>query len=548
MCLKRLFPHAALCCLLLALAACMNDEWMADKYDFTVKWEPGLEAPLVWGDLSIEDMLTRFDTSGYLREDSTHFLYFIFDTSETVTAEDYIDIPNQDFLQVFFQSDSNIPGSALGNIGDTINFRQEKNFEWERYGEERLDSVYMKGGEMVVDVYSTIKHTGILTIYSDQILLNGVPYRRTIEISDPSGSFTTTVRIPLAGSTLYLDNTDPDTSIIKMIFEFDLINSGQDILAGEVVSITNSFEDIDFQAMFGYAGVYDSLILDKEWIEFSSMPENFIGTVKLADPRINLKVGNSFGIPFGIELLDLEARLKDASSIPIILDPGVNPIFIDAPPFSEMGQTVVSQAAVDSNNSNINQVATTDLTGIQFSVNALGNPTGFRNNFILDTSRLDLNVEVVIPMHLRASGLEMGEIYDFDIGGDGEFGRENVKSFVFWLETENGLPLEVSSQVYFLDGDEYEIDSLFNDQNKNILPSGVIDDDGKVIMSTHKTVEIPLSESQIDNVFIAEKFMIVFSVETTDQGTRDIKFYSNNSLAFKLGAKAEFSFTSKESN
>jgi len=546
--LKRFIPYAAILSLLVIVVSCMNDEWLADKYDFTVRWEPGFEGPLVFGDLSIEDMLTKFDTSGYLIEDSTGFLYFIFDTSETISAEDYVDIPDQDFLQVFFQSEVDIPGSTLGNIGDTINFKQVKSFQWERFGDERFDSVYMKGGEIVIFVTSTIKHTGILTIYTDQIKSNGQPYRQVIEVSDPSGNFSTTVRVPLAGSSMYLDNTNPDSTYLGMTFEFDVINSGADILASEIVSITKTFEALDYQSIYGYAGVYDSLIIDKEVIEFSSLPDDFVGRIQLADPRLTLKVGNSFGLPFGIELRDLEARFKDASMTPIALAPDVNPIIINAPTIAQVGETILSETTVDSNNSNINQIASTDLTGLQFSVNAIGNPTGFMNNFVLDTSHLDVTVEVVIPMHLRAEGLELGEIFDFEIGNGEGFSRENVKSFMFQLETENGLPLEVSTQVYFMDGDENELDSLFNEQNWNILPSGVIDEDGKVIMTTYNQVEVILTESQIDNVFIAEKIMVKILVETTDEGSRDIKFYSTNSLGFKLGARAEVSVTSDENN
>ncbi len=548
MSLIRFLSYAVILSLVLAFVSCVNDEWMADKYDFTVRWEPGYEGPLVFGDLSIEDMLTKFDTTGYLTEDSTGFLYFVFDTSETVYAQDYIDIPNQDFIQVFFQSEVDIPGSTLGNIGDTIKFIQIKSFEFERTGDEQLDSVYMKGGEIVIYVTSTIKHTGILTIYSDQIELNGRQYRQTIEISDPSGNFTTTVTVPLAGSSLYLDNSNPDTSFLEMIFEFELINSGADILASEIVHITKAFQNLEYQAVFGYVGVYDSLIIDKEVIEFSALPEDFKGRIQLADPQLHLRVGNSFGVPFGIDLLDLEARFKDGSSTPITLDAGVNPIIIDAPDFSQVGQSVLSHTAIDRSNSNINEIASTDLTGLQFSVNALGNPTGASENFILDTSKLDVKIEVVIPMHLRAEGLEMADTFDFEIGDGEDFSRENIKSFSFQLETENGLPLDISTQVYFMDSSDEKLDSLFNEQNWNILPSGVIDNDGKVIMTTYNKVLIPLTESQIDNVFIAEKIMMKILVETTDEGNRDIKFYSSNFLGFKLGAKAEVSITTDENN
>jgi hypothetical protein len=544
--LKRFLPQAAVLFLLLAVVSCVNDEWRADKYDFTVRWEPGYEGPVAWGDLSIEDMLTRFDSSGYLTEDSTRFLYFIFDTSETVYAQDYFEIPDQDFIQVFFQSEVDIPGASLGAIGNDTTFIQVKHYEFERMGDERLDSARMKEGEIVIDVTSTIKHTGVLTMYSDQIELNGQPYRQTIDISDPSGNFHTVERIPLAGSTLYLDNSNPDTTFLEMVFEFTLINSGADILASEIVSITKSFEDLDYQAVYGYAGVYDSLIIDREWIEFSSMPDDFVGRIQLADPQIHLRVGNSFGIPFGIELLDLEARFKDGSMTPITLIPGVNPIIINAPTLEQEGQKILSQASVDSTNSNINQIASTDLTGIQVSVNAMGNPTGFQNNFILDTSHLDVNVEVVLPMHLRAEGLELADSFDFKMAGEEDFTRENVTSFTFHLATENALPLDVSLQVYLMDGNDEIIDSLFNEQNWNILPSAVIDEDGKVIMATFNTVDVPLTESQIDHVFLTEWVLFKVSMETTNQGTRDVKFYSNNYLRFQLGAIAEVSFTSEE--
>jgi len=548
MLLKRFLPHAVILCLLIVFVSCMNDEWMADKYDLTVRWEPGFEGPLVFGNLSIEDMLTKFDSSGYLTKDSSDFLYFIFDTSETVYADDYIDIPDQDFLRVFFQSPVDLPAASLGNVGDTISREKDDNFQWERSGDERLDSVHMKGGEILILVSSSIRHAGTLTIYSDQIRLNGRRYEHTIEISDASGSFSTTVRVPLAGASLQLDNSNPDTTFLGMVFDLKLIHSGADILASESVDVTQLFQDLDYQAVYGYVGVYDSLIIDKELIEFSSMPEDFVGRIQLADPQIHLNVGNSFGVPFGIELLDLEARFKDATMTPINLDPDVNPVIIDAPTIDQVGQSIHSYTVVDSNNSNINEIASTNLTGLQFSINALGNPTGFMNNFILDTSHLDVNVEVVIPMHLRAEGLEMGETFDFEMGGDEGFSRENIKSFMFQLETENGLPLDVSTQVYFMDSDDNYLDSLFNEQNWNILPSGVIDDDGKVILTTYNNVEVPLTETQIDNVFLTEKIMITILVETSEQGTRDIKFYSTNSLGFKLGARAEVSVTSDENN
>jgi hypothetical protein len=119
---------------------------------------------------------------------------------------------------------------------------------------------------------------------------------------------------------------------------------------------------------------------------------------------------------------------------------------------------------------------------------------------------------------------------------------------MFHLATENALPLEASIQVYLMDDNDEILDSLFNEQNWNILPSGIVDNDGKVIMPSYYEVDIPLTDSQIDNVFITEWVLFKIFMETTDQGSRDIKFYSSNYLSFQLGAKAELSFTSDGNN
>jgi hypothetical protein len=134
------------------------------------------------------------------------------------------------------------------------------------------------------------------------------------------------------------------------------------------------------------------------------------------------------------------------------------------------------------------------------------------------------------------------------MAGEEDFTRENVKSFTFHLATENALPLDVSIQAYLMDGNDDRIDSLFNEQNREILPSAVIDEDGKVIMATFNEVDVPLTDTQMDHVFLTEWVMIRVFMETTDQGTRDIKFYSTNYLRFQLGAMAEVSFTSEDND
>ena len=58
-------------------ACTLPDEFDPDKYNTTIEWAPGLSAPLIYGEFSIEDLLTEFDSSGFLSVDDSGSMYFI---------------------------------------------------------------------------------------------------------------------------------------------------------------------------------------------------------------------------------------------------------------------------------------------------------------------------------------------------------------------------------------------------------------------------------------------------------------------------------------
>ena len=300
--LQRFLPHLIILLAVLAVMSC-TDDWLRSEYDMTVKWEGGYEGPLIFGDLSLKDLLEEFDSTGYVFEDSTGFLYAAYSKDTTLTGPDMLEIKDQKFIQVFFRPETDIPGELLE---DTV-LVQNKGFKFERTGDERLDSVYVKDGQMRIYVRSTIKHMGNLNISSDQVFLNGEKYDTTIVISDATGTFEQTVPIPLAGGKIYLNNSVPDSSSLYIRFEYELISSGEDIRTTEEVQIINSFHNMEFSAAYGTVGLWDSLLINQAELEFDLLEGAFEGTIKLADPQLNIRTDNSIGVPFDIELLDFEA-------------------------------------------------------------------------------------------------------------------------------------------------------------------------------------------------------------------------------------------------
>lgn len=552
MSLQKILPYVLILTLVLAVISC-NDDWLRAEYDTTMQWEGGFEGPLIFGSLNLKDLLNEYDNTGFVSEDSSGFLYLAYSKDTVLSAPEMLEVPDQEFIQLFFRVDTNIPGWMLGPIGDTIAFDQDKGFEFKRTGDERIDSVQIKSGSMSIYVRSTIKHTGILTITSDDVLVGGKPFHEVIMISDPSGTFEQTTSISMEGGTIRLDNSVPDSTSISLNYTFELINSGNDILSSEEVQIINSFRNLEFSGAFGYLGAYDSVLIDKAQLDFGLLEGNFEGSIKLANPQLNITIDNSMGIPFAVELLDLEAHFKDGSGTAIIIDPSANPIRINAPSISQVGQTIRSITNIDNSNSNINEAATTDLTGFQYSVRAMGNPDGVQDNFILDTSKLAISIEGLIPIDLRIQDFVLSDTFDFDLTSDedSDFGPDNVDYMMMRMETDNSMPIDLGIQVYFIDTTQnwLRLDSLFG-ADKDIFKSGVLNADGRVIQATNKVTRVELTKTQIGNALDANKLMMKVYIETAEDGSRDVKFYSDYSLDFKLGARLELNVTieSEENN
>lgn len=550
---KRFLPHSFILALAILLAGCtLPDEFNSDLYNTDILWEPGLSAPLIFGDLSIKDLLTEFDSSGFLSEDDSGFLFLAYDTDASLALEDVLpELLDQHFIHVFYSSPVVIPIITLAAPGDTsAPNTQDKSFHFARYGDERLDSIELKAGQAVIDISSTIRNRGILEIHSSDLELNGQPYMQTIEVSDATGTFTDQVTIDLAGAVLRLDNTtDPDTTYMDLQFDFRVINDGNDILPSEVVDIHNRFQNLEFRKAFGYAGSFDSLIIEQS-MDFDFLDFDFEGSVSLLNPQLKLDVLNSFGLPFGIKMQDVEGRFADGPPVAINLAPEIDTIIVNAPTLAQIGESISTSVTIDNTNSNLNDLATTELRGLDFTLRALGNPLGTTDNFLLDTSRMSVNLEVLVPLHLKIEDVVLTDTFEFEFPdsiGDTRLETENFESMFIQLETKNGLPLDIDLQVYFMDSLWNDLDSLFDDTNRNILPSGILDPaTGRVIARSEGTVNITVDQARLERIWDTKNLILKAFVQTSENSLGEVqyvKFYSEYSLYFKLGAGARISLT-----
>jgi len=539
------------------LTSCLSDEFTRE-YNFDVVWEPSYNGPVAHGEFTLKDILEQMLDTAELEqnieidEDSTNLYYVAYsDHIKSIRADEWIEIPDQNFPNVYFYRPAEtIPGPVLGNPGDTIYKIKVEKFDFVTEHNERIDSIFLTSGNLNTSTISTLHHTGWLIIHSDQIKVGNKYYRDSIPISDASGNFSDFRVTPLDGTALRLDNqSDPDTTFLKIIFELYLIHSGADINAGEEVNVDMTFTDLVFKSGYGYFGDYDTLLIDNERYEFELFEYKFEGNVYFGDPRLNFLVNNSFGLPIGVDLFGLTAySQKTGIETDITFDSGVNPFLINAPDFSKIGQSVATEISVNRNNSNIDEVTNTTLSYIDYSARAITNPTGLptQDNFVLDSSRVSVDFEVVLPMDLRAEDFELEDTVDFDLSGIPEE-DENLKidTFKIRMASTNTMPVEIFMQVVFVDTAYNVIDSLFRDGAVDLIRSPEVDTNG-IVTEAGVYNESEDFTDRVGKMRDTRHAFVRATFETVQQGQKMVKFYSYSDLNFKLGTKIKVTARNKQ--
>jgi hypothetical protein len=89
---------------------CIKDtidlEHFSDRFELT----PGIALPLGYGSLGMDDLIARFDSTGFVKKDVSGLLELSY-TSQLVSlmASDVVSIPDQHFDQFFVRSDIALP-------------------------------------------------------------------------------------------------------------------------------------------------------------------------------------------------------------------------------------------------------------------------------------------------------------------------------------------------------------------------------------------------------------------------------------------------------
>jgi len=501
----------------LVLSSCITETYDMDKLSGEAALSPGIVMKAVKGELVLADVVKPNDTLVFdnellklvFAEDSViNFgLHDLYSSFPELTYEETIEIAA---INLSYQDTLDI------EPGDDIKFKE----------------MMVTGGLVNYSLSSWCSFDFDIEIIVATADDGGQPLSQTVNV--PAGT-TVTGTIDLSGVLISFDN-DPDQPYNRLPLEYNIyVPSTAPLFSpSDSVKISLEMDEPEFDYAIGYFGSHSEQIerdtLDLGTREFFS---RLGGSIYITSPSLTVNYRNSFGIP-----LRIDAALKgmnDAEEVTLDRDP------VDVEyPTGTADRDISSSFTVDKSNSSLPELVSMLPWEIEFYGSASINPGGetAEDNIVFGDSRFIADMDVEIPMEFRMNALQLSDTTDNFLRNDDpgeESPLESLEELKFDFYMENGFPMGASVMIELYDSTSMTV--LETIDTGNLFTAAPVDAEGRVTGPSTGTVEIEFTADFLDATQEADRIIFTVTFNTTDNGSKDVKIYSDYSIVFSAAVK-----------
>ena len=420
--------------------------------------------------------------------------------------------------------------SVSGN--DVVSFNPGTGIEIER--------LKVLTGRLNYNLISASSISGSFSITLPTAIRSGSAISKVISIN---GSTNITDSIPLSTADLNL-GTDVSQPFNKIPFNYSIsVNSNGQLInfnKNDSIYMNVNMLNPNLDYVKGYFGQLSKQIdpdnFDTGLEDFMS---NITGQFHISNPSLTLNYSNSFGIPIEVTL-NVTGR-RNTQSVNL----GLAPDTISSPN-SLAVRDVSSSLAINNTNSAISNLISLPPYKITFSGSAKMNPSGpvgGRNNYVFGNSRFLGSLEANVPLQLWINNIQFSDTLDnflkpdSNSGNNSDFKPEDMDSLIVNLVAQNGFPMGFSVRMVLYDSVKKVMIKTIDASNL-ILPAP-IDAAGKVTGKTESKTTINFNKAFFDAINSANKIILFFTLNTSGNGTKDVKIYSDYTITFKASVLAK---------
>lgn len=253
------------------------------------------------------------------------------------------------------------------------------------------------------------------------------------------------------------------------------------------------------------------------------------GDFLISSPTLKFNYLNAFSAPLEISL-NVTGKRKNET-----VDLGATPFMLTGP--DTPGEVVSATYTIDKTNSSLPQLISLPPEIINYSGIATLNPPEKKGETAakdLGIDQLEGSFELDVPMELRITNLQFADTTDNFLKNDDDNNDavkpENFELLRIEINADNGFPLGVTLSISLYDSQSNTILKTVN--ATDLLQPAPVDGDGKATGVSSTTTQIEFTKDFFSSIDKADRIIFIFSANTTDGGTKDVKIYSDYTIDY----------------
>jgi len=511
------------------------------EISFTLRLRNSSDNSQVGGDFvysaipSLGSQIKTVDISGNLTND----LIFDIVTFSTPGSSGNVFIDLTDLILISLNSQNIVVSSGTAILPDQAFFVETDTINLDIDPGTEATYVEMASGDMNYSVTSGFNEA----IRMNLILPTGELNNDTLKYAIPvvaSGSASGILSMTGASVDFTIDPLQPYNKL-PLKFMVEIVSSGNQVSFNfaDAFFMDYSMSNIDFDYVEGFFGEQNFTIdLDSLEIDMGDIFDKITGTLTFTDPKIRIPYTNSIGVPANLEVNLWGETFEGGSQ-------DLNAPIVSVDELADRDDLPVeSSMEFNRNNSSIVELIELRPDIIYYSGEIRMNPgggTGVRDNFIMSTSEIVGDLEVEIPGSLIIQNLSLRDTTDNPLHSadtSDEFGLNDFEYINLYFSATNGFPLEVGFKIIPYDtvnNVEYPAIDV-----PKLISAAPVDANGRVNeLIQAPVVEIQLDKTMLENLQKSEGLIVVASFNSTDDGTKEVIFYTDYTFEFRLAVGLE---------
>jgi hypothetical protein len=524
-------------------SACLKDTIEEVNNIKGVTASPEFSAPLISSSLGMAEIYKSYSDKAIIQEKSDKSLVFIFQSRDTVAPTQFVQIPPMPFdfaismpAQVIALFD--FQGRFDLAINDSVVLPSANN--------ERIKLINVKNGRFALSFSNGFKHDAVVKISYPTMKKNGIAISDSFFLA-PAGNNPTVVNRIIDLSNYDIDFTRDGITYNTLPFEYEisLIKvPGNTTNTTDEFKISQNFEIGGYNIIKGYLGKFEIISADEE-TEIDIFDNGLAGEFFLNDPRLTIKLYNTFGVPVTGKITNLRVVDQNGSDFPVIINPFQDTFSFASPSFP--GELAVSEFKIDKTNSNIDDAINIKPKFIKFTVKFDANYNDVViDNYLVDTAMFVIDFNSEVPLDFKIINYVTGLKQT-----NGSFGDlpANIQNVILDIKVENTLPFDLVTQMVFTDDSIVGLDtinvvrdSLFS--TPLIIQGAIVDADGKVVLPSMSILNVSLTKEKYDRIQKAGFNSVNMKINSSQFLGQPgfVKIYTDQKMNLKIGGKVKIKY------